>query len=49
MALIDTPKINVLRAARGNAQVLGYDPLAQMDSFHNPGAASYDPLAFMER
>jgi hypothetical protein len=48
LANIDTPKIDVLRAA-GAGRSLAYDPLAQLASNHNPQGASYDPLAFMER
>jgi hypothetical protein len=48
LANIDTPKIDVLRAA-GAGSSLAYDPLAQLASNHNPQGASYDPLAFMER
>ena len=49
LALIETPKIEALRAANANAAVLAYDPLEQIGSNHNRPGASYDPLAFMER
>jgi hypothetical protein len=45
LALIDTPKIAMLRAAGAQSAVMDYDPLAQVGGFHNPQGATYDPFA----
>jgi hypothetical protein len=45
LALIDTPKRAVILAAFGNNNALNYDPLAQVDGFHNRQASTYDPFA----
>jgi hypothetical protein len=45
LALIDTPKRAVILAAFGNNSALNYDPLAQVDGFHNRQASTYDPFA----
>jgi hypothetical protein len=45
LALIDTPKLSLLRGAHSQA-AMQYDPLRAMDSCHNPAAREYDPLNF---
>jgi hypothetical protein len=46
LALMDTPKLALLEAAQRRGAALAYDPIAQMDGFHNPAGRTYDPLDF---
>lgn len=44
LALIDTPKIGVIRAANIQHNAMNYSPLEQFTSFHNNVRRDYDPL-----
>jgi hypothetical protein len=46
LALIETPKVSLLRAAGAARAALHHDPLAAYDSFHQRESREYDPLAF---